>query len=155
MGMFSSKAQMVESTAFDLLLKGLLAHSVEKVSVSQADSMKRTALFLDARAIEEYNVSHIPNAIHIGYDHQDLSPLKAVHKNRELVVYCSVGYRSEKMGKKIREMGFSKVYNLYGGIFEWKNQGKPTVNQKNQETDSVHIYNSVWGFWLEKGIKVQ
>jgi len=51
-------------------------------------------------------------------------------------------------------MGFTNVRNLYGGIFEWVNEGGEIRNSKNQPTDSVHTYSKSWSIWLEKGIKV-
>jgi hypothetical protein len=69
-------------------------------------------------------------------------------------VYCSVGYRSERIGEKLLKLGYTDVVNLYGGIFEWKNQGLDVYNSSNYPTDSVHTYNKSWGKWLVKGIKV-
>ena len=77
-----------------------------------------------------------------------------IPKDAILVVYCSVGYRSEKIGEKLKALGFSKVYNLYGGIFEWSNRGYPLVDQKEQPTTKVHAFNKDWGRWLEQGTKV-
>ena len=51
-------------------------------------------------------------------------------------------------------MGFENVRNLYGGIFQWKNQDKPVVDTKGIKTDSVHTYSKAWSKWLKKGIKV-
>jgi 3-mercaptopyruvate sulfurtransferase SseA len=69
-------------------------------------------------------------------------------------VYCSVGYRSEKVSEQLRQAGYQTVYNLYGGIFEWKNQGHPVVNAEGEPTERVHAYNRSWGVWLKKGDKV-
>jgi 3-mercaptopyruvate sulfurtransferase SseA len=69
-------------------------------------------------------------------------------------VYCSVGYRSERVGEKLQKLGYQNVYNIYGGIFEWKNEGMQVVNRQNQPTDSVHTYNKNWSKWLLKGVKV-
>ena len=51
-------------------------------------------------------------------------------------------------------MGYTKVYNLDGGIFDWKNQSQIVVNHLNLPTDSIHAYSKVWSIWLHKGIKV-
>lgn len=40
-----------------------------------------------------------------------------------VVLYCFIGYCSEKVVEQFWEWGFIKVYNLYGSIFEWVNQG--------------------------------
>ena len=42
--------------------------------------------------------------------------------------------RSEKIGKKLLDMGYTNVKNLYGSIFEWANQGNILVDQKGSET---------------------
>ena len=77
-----------------------------------------------------------------------------IPKNKEIIVYCSVGYRSERIGEKLLDMGYTKVYNLHGGIFDWKNQSQIVVNDLNLPTDSVHTYSKAWSIWLHKGIKV-
>ncbi|MFQ5334631.1 MAG: rhodanese-like domain-containing protein, partial [Flavobacteriales bacterium] len=74
-------------------------------------------------------------------------------RRREVIVYCSVGYRSEKIAEKLAGMGFGQVFNLYGGIFEWVNRGYPVYDEHGQ-TDNVHAYNHNWGLWLHKGNKV-
>ena len=43
---------------------------------------------------------------------------------------------------------------MYGGIFEWVNEGFPVVNNQEKQTDNVHAYNKSWGIWLKKGVKV-
>ena len=44
--------------------------------------------------------------------------------------------------------------NLYGGIFEWKNQDGTVVDDEGSITDSVHAFDRAWGIWLNKGKKV-
>ena len=52
-------------------------------------------------------------------------------------------------------MGYKEVYNLYGGIFEWVNQGNRVVTgENNSVTKQVHAYDKVWGTWLKEGVKV-
>ena len=75
-------------------------------------------------------------------------------KDEKIVVYCSVGYRSEKIAEKLTASGFTNVVNLYGGIFEWINQDKPVVDQSGSETELVHAYSKKWGIWLNEGVKV-
>ncbi|MFB1021865.1 MAG: rhodanese-like domain-containing protein, partial [Vicingaceae bacterium] len=115
---------------------------------------KTEILFVDAREENEYKVSHIKDAVFVGYDNLDLSDLERVDRSKEVVVYCSVGYRSEKVAEKLLEMGFSNVSNLYGGLFEWKNQEQVIVNLKNEPTEKIHAFNKVWEIWLKKGEKV-
>ena len=111
-------------------------------------------MILDTRAPNEYAVSHLPNAILVDYDHFQPKHVKSINKDTPIIVYCSVGYRSERIGEKMQKMGFKDVKNLYGGIFAWKNDDYPVINSQGQETDSVHTYNKNWSQWLLNGIKV-
>lgn len=144
----------VKSGAYRAMLQGLLSHSVPETGVRQAVRDTASCVFLDAREPREFAVSHIAGAIHVGYDYFDLAKLPAnLAKDQPIVVYCSVGYRSEKVTEKLQKAGFTRVSNLYGGIFEWINQGYPVVNQSGA-TNDVHAYNRTWGVWLKKGNKV-
>ncbi len=124
-------------------------------AVQLSDSLQsgKNIILLDAREQEEYNVSHLPGALHIGYDNINQQLLQRLPKNKIIVVYCSVGVRSERIGEKLLDAGFTKVYNLYGGIFDWINNGYVVYDKQNQPTEKVHPYNEKWGVWLQKGIK--
>ena len=111
-------------------------------------------VLLDTRTRSEFSVSHLLGAQFIEYDDFKSADVAHIPKNKEIVIYCSVGYRSERIGEKLLDMGYTKVYNLYGGIFDWKNQSQIVVNDLNLPTDSVHTYSKVWSIWLRKGIKV-
>jgi rhodanese-related sulfurtransferase len=145
--------KMVQSSTYQATLSTLLSHTVPEISVDSLAKIKDEVILLDAREPQEYNVSHIANATCVGYDNFDKAAVKNLDKNKPVVVYCSVGYRSEKISEQLREMGFKNVSNLYGGIFEWKNQNQTVVNQKGP-TEKVHAYSPVWGVWLKKGEKV-
>ena len=148
----TSFSQEVGSKTFDLMLQGLLDHSVPEVSVPEVATDQVT--LLDAREKNEFEVSKLENAQWVGYDDFSLERVASIPKNEEIVVYCSVGYRSEKIAEKLRNAGFTNVSNLYGGIFEWVNQEKPVVNPQNAPTEKVHAYDRSWGRWLKKGKKV-
>ncbi len=152
----SFSQRMVRSGAYNATLKTLLSHTVNEVSVMQIERMQDTTAiaYIDAREKSEYNVSHIKNAVWVGYDNFDIKRVTdVVPKDKKVIVYCSVGYRSEKIAEGIRNSGYTDVSNLYGGIFEWKNEGLPVYNEEG-ETERVHAYDKVWGVWLKKGVKV-
>ena len=151
--LFLQTPALVQSSAFNLTLKTLLSHSVPEVSVPQVKEMKNV-LLLDAREWSEYQVSHIENARYVGYDQFEMDRLKSISKKQKIVVYCSVGYRSEKISEKLKLAGFMDVSNLYGGIFEWVNQENPVIDTTGNETKNIHAYNKTWGVWLNKGNKV-
>ena len=145
--------QQVKSKAFQLMIDTLLSHSVTEITVDQAVALPDDVLFLDAREEKEFKVSRIADAQWVGFNDFDTSRVANINKDRPVVVYCSVGYRSEKVSEQLEAAGFTNVSNLYGGIFEWKNSGQPVVNNKG-ETEKVHAYDRVWGIWLNEGKKV-
>lgn len=146
-----SEAQ-VQSSSFNFMLKLLLSRNTPVKQVPEAASAKGF-LFLDAREKKEYAVSHIANARWVGAKDFSLPVVANIPKDQPIIVYCSVGKRSEDVTLTMKKAGYSKVFNLYGGIFEWVNQGNPVVNSQQQPTDSVHAYSRFWGKWLDKGVK--
>jgi len=144
-------------TEYDRKLKSLYRNSVKTIKPADLKELVTNGekiTILDTRAPEEFNVSHLKGAQFLNYDSYSTEDLKKLPKNEKIIVYCSVGYRSERVGEKLQKLGYQNVYNIYGGIFEWKNEGMQVVNRQNQPTDSVHTYNKNWSKWLLKGVKV-
>ncbi|MBE9171229.1 rhodanese-like domain-containing protein [Pleurocapsales cyanobacterium LEGE 06147] len=105
----------------------------------------RQPLLLDVRSEEEYAVSHLPNAM---LTPNNLEHLVARHDfATPIVTYCSIGYRSAAIARRLKTMGYKNVFNLSGSIFEWFNEGRP-VYQGKQEVKTVHPYNRFWQFLL-------
>lgn len=141
-----------QNSAFKLLLELNYDSSFPLIYPYQEEDM-RAAVLLDTREIKEYQVSHIPGAIWVGFSDFDIKRLAGISKDQVVVVYCSIGVRSETIGKKLKTLGFEKVFNLYGGIFHWVNEGN-SVEANGRPTTKVHAYNRVWGVWLNQGEKI-
>jgi len=133
--------------AFDNEVNTYLSYSVPVISVAECKELENVVL-LDAREEEEFQVSHIPNATHIGYQSPKFEVLDNLSKDTPIIMYCSIGYRSEKLGEKLQEKGFTNVYNLYGSIFAWVNAGNKVVDTKGNQTSRVHTYNKKWSQWV-------
>ena len=113
-------------------------------------------VLLDSREPKEYEISHILNAQNVGYNKFDTKTFKEKFKNLNdtIIVYCSIGVRSENIGEKLLKMGYKNVYNLYGGLFQWKNDGLEVVDSNNVPTQKVHTYNKAWSKYLKSGIAI-
>ncbi len=138
-----------------LLLKKHNNESIPYISVDELKKELSKVILLDAREPIEFKVSHIKNALPIGYNHFNIQNTVSLikNKNAKVIVYCSIGIRSEDIAEELKKAGFLNVYNLYGGIFKWKNKENIVVSNENKLTEQIHIYSKEWGKWLLKGEK--
>ena len=120
-----------------------------EVSELAAQMARQSAspIVIDVRASEEFAVSHLESA-------QNFSSAAAIaqrfpDRDTDIVVYCSVGYRSAEVARELERMGYRRVLNLRHSIFAWANQGLPLVNNDG-ETTRVHPYNRIWGSLLDE-----
>ena len=134
--------------AFQEEVDRYLSYDVPIISVADAYERREDVVFLDAREAEEYKISHVKDALNVGYDDFELSVVSELPKDQSIVIYCSIGYRSEKIGKKLKDAGYTNVKNMYGSLFEWVNQHHPIVDQNGKETNQIHTYNKVWSRWV-------
>lgn len=142
--------------SMNLLLKTLNTESVPYIKAKELAANLENYVILDARTIKEFEVSRLKNAHFIGSKGISSKKIKTIIPNPDtpVVVYCTLGVRSEDVAEKLVKIGFSNVYNLYGGIIEWKNQSYPIYNNQNKPTDSVHTYSWFWGLYLKNGHKI-
>ena len=140
---------------FKLMLDSINDHKVPQVTVQEFIEMNKNEVFvLDIRENEEFKVSHLKNARNVGYFWFDMRKVYDIPSDADIVVYCSIGSRSEKIAKKLINAGYKNVYSLYGGIFEWVNSGQPVYKLNGVQTSEIHTYTKDWARWVEKGTKV-
>lgn len=142
--------------SIDKLLKKHNQETIPYITVEALKSETSDIVLLDSREQKEYDTSHIQNAVCVGYDFFNIDSLqqKLPNKNSKIIVYCSLGIRSEDVAEKLKKAGYNNIYNLYGGIFEWKNNNFKVYDSEEKETENVHTFNKSWSKWLEKGNKI-
>lgn len=81
-------------------------------------------LLIDVREAQEYDKGHIPQA--------QLLPLRLMSKqkgnlpdDRQIVLVCRIGRRSRMAGVILKNLGYTKVYHLQGGVLAWEAAGYP------------------------------
>lgn len=153
---FGITSCMINNDNLEDELDTILEESVPFISPGELNKKmhEKQLVILDIRSDREQEVSMIPGSQGMNYDNFDPAHLKEVSVDDTVVLYCSVGYRSEKAGEILQENGFKHVLNLYGGIFQWKNAGFEVVTPEGEPTDRVHTYNEDWAEYLLTGIKV-
>lgn len=139
----------VQNPDFDDKISRTIRFSIPTIGVTELREHQPDFLIFDTRQAAEYQVSHIPGASYLGYEDFDPVRLRDIPKEKPIVLYCSIGYRSEKIGEKLQKLGYTNVRNLYGSIFEWVNQGYPVVTPAGNTTQQVHTYNRNWSKWVD------
>ena len=134
------------------MVDAIISKDIPVLSVEELQT-KSNIILLDTRTKAEYDVSHIENAVWVLEKDLDLKSFKKFYKEQTIVVYCSVGYRSEKLVKKLLRLNFENTFNLHGGIFDWVNKGNPVENDHGVN-DSIHGYDKNFACWIEKGIVI-
>ena len=107
-----------------------------------SDKNKEKPLLLDARTIEEYEVSHLLDAKIVPDRLKDLAD-EGINYLTPIVVYCSVGYRSSAIARRLQSMGYQNVFNLEGSIFQWVNENR-LVYREGKPVTKVHPYQDFW-----------
>lgn len=83
---------------------------------------------LDVRTPNEWAEGIIEGAVKINYFNTDFTKqLEKLDKTKPVYVYCKVGGRSSGAAKKLKKSGFTKIYDLDGGITAWDSLGYPKV----------------------------
>lgn len=93
------------------------------------------AFILDVRTPKEVSRSYIKDAVFMDF-HDSLftQKISTINKNLPVFVYCAIGVRSHDAALKMEEMGFAKVYDLQGGIINWRLAGLNV--EKGKDFDS-------------------
>jgi len=90
-------------------------------------STEKKAVIVDVREDDEWNEGHIAGAIHIPLKQLNgrLSELQQ-YKDTSIITQCRSGGRSAKALDVLKAAGFSKVYDMEGGIVAWSKDGLAT-----------------------------
>ena len=126
--------------------------AVKRISTAELaawleDSTRAQPVLLDVRTRPEFQLSHLRGARHVAPD--AMASAIRLPKERPIVTYCSVGYRSGRFAERLRAAGFRNVMNLEGSIFRWANEGRELVCD-GRKVDKVHPYNRAWGLLLKR-----
>jgi len=102
---------------------------VSPMEVYEAVYGEDSLQLVDVRTEDEYEVSHLKNAQNICVTSNDFKEKAAsLDKAKPVYVYCKKGGRSAKAASILKEMGFTKVYDLQGGLTSWEQEGLETIN---------------------------
>ena len=82
---------------------------------------------LDVREPHEREICHIGGEL-IPKD-SVTKHLAKLPQDREIIVYCRSGGRSQSVALELKKHGFERVSNLAGGVLRWSDDVDPTVKK--------------------------
>jgi molybdopterin/thiamine biosynthesis adenylyltransferase/rhodanese-related sulfurtransferase len=101
-----------------------------------ADLLGGDALFLDVREQGEWDLGHVPDAVHVPLGLlEDRVAGELPDRSREVVVYCAHGRRSLAALATLRALGYDRSRHLVDGFVEWEKSGLPVVVPSTLEPD--------------------
>jgi len=118
--------------------QGIFGSGVPTITLEEihaAEEKGETLQFVDVRSAEEMAVSMIPGAI----TRREYERNPEAYENARIVPYCTVGARSGKYTRELRDRGVTAV-NYRGSILDWVEHGEPLVNPEGEPTKRVHTY---------------
>jgi monothiol glutaredoxin len=94
--------------------------AVQELAVRDADDQRRagTLTLVDVRPADERAIASIGGDFKT-FDGNNRAELEALPKDTPLAFLCHHGGRSAQAAEQFRALGFSKVYNITGGIDAW------------------------------------
>ncbi len=82
--------------------------------------------FVDVREDDEFAQDHAAGAVHLGKGVIERDIETAIPNRQEpIVLYCGGGYRSVLAADSLRQMGYTNVISMDGGIKAWRDAGYP------------------------------
>lgn len=99
--------------------------SVTVETVKEVLDEKDGTIILDVRMPEEYAAGHIAGSRLIPLPELPENLVKIPDKSKKIFVYCRSGGRSGRAVAFLRQLGYTDVYNVAGGIIAWMEKGYP------------------------------
>ena len=109
-----------------LLLPTIIVAQNNRLSAAEFNrkSSRKDAIVVDVRTSGEYASGHLTNAVLIDFNQPDfMQKMQQYNTSTELLIYCASGNRSSRALLQLTKAGYSRVYDLTGGIAAWRSAG--------------------------------
>lgn len=115
---------MAYKTAADLLADA--RSRIKEVSPQEVREMQArgdNVVYLDVREPQEWNLGHVPRAIHIPRGTLETAIEARVPRDQKVVIYCASGNRSAFAADTLQQMGYADVASMVRGFRGWAEDG--------------------------------
>ena len=96
---------------------------VTPAEVREMRARGESAVYLDVREPNEWNLGHLPGAMHIPRGTLETKVEAVVPRDRKVVIYCAGGNRSALAADTMQQMGYTDVVSMSGGFTGWAQSG--------------------------------
>ena len=99
---------------------------IREVTPQQVREMRargENAVYLDVREPNEWNLGHLPGAVHIPRGTLETKVEASIPRDRKVVIYCAGGNRSALAADTMQQMGYGDVVSMSGGFTAWAQGG--------------------------------
>ena len=99
---------------------------IKEVSPAEVKRMRERrdeVVVVDVREDREWNLGHVPGALHMSRGTLEGKIEQVVPRERALVLYCAGGNRSALAADMLRQMGYANVSSMSGGFKGWVDVG--------------------------------
>jgi rhodanese-related sulfurtransferase len=108
-------------------------NGVKKINHQQATMLmnREDAVVIDVRGDGEYKKGHILGSKLMPlskFKNNDLASIEK-YKDTPIIVVCNSGMTSNQACQMMQKLGFNDLYNLQGGITEWRNANLPLTKK--------------------------
>ena len=117
---------MTDKTGADLISEA--KSRVRELPAAEVKAMLgkgEQAVCLDVREANEFNLGHLPGALHIPRGSLELRIEGSVARDATMIVYCATGVRSALAVDTLQQIGYANAHSLAGGWREWVMAGGP------------------------------
>ena len=81
------------------------------------DKVSKGAILIDVRSPQEYNEGHLQGAVNVpDFELINRIQKEIPKKNQLIIIYCQYGGRSRNAYMIMKRLGYTNIYNLYGGL---------------------------------------
>jgi len=113
--------------------------NLEAIAFQKAINSEARKQILDVRSAEEFQNGHIEGAVNADINSPSFQQTAStLEKEKTVFVYCLSGARSASAAGQLKEMGFTKIVNLTGGMLAWQSSDLPISTSQ-----STNIYSGL------------
>ncbi|WP_456276241.1 rhodanese-like domain-containing protein [Bacillus sp. AK128] len=107
---------------FFMITRLLPAKGVRQISTTELKNelQDKNKQFIDVRTTTEFKGNHLTGFKNMPLHELSKQAIQLLSKEKEVIVICQSGMRSQKASKVLKKLGFTNVTNVKGGMSAWK-----------------------------------